>query len=49
MSLTGLFLRGSVALNVLWCVKINRDKRRGKYDAFAGCGDDRDPEFKMVL
>ncbi|GJN82040.1 hypothetical protein PLIIFM63780_005577 [Purpureocillium lilacinum] len=39
----------AVALNVLWCVKINRDKRRGKYVAFAGCGDDRDPEFKMVL
>lgn len=35
--------------NVLWCAKINRDKAAGKYDQFAGCGDDRDPEFRMVL
>ncbi|UNI22514.1 hypothetical protein JDV02_008397 [Purpureocillium takamizusanense] len=39
----------AVALNVLWCVKINRDKKRGRYDEFAGLGDDRDPEFRMVL
>ncbi|KAK5995919.1 putative transporter [Cladobotryum mycophilum] len=36
-------------VNVLWCTKINRDKKNGKYDQYAGTGDDRDPEFKMVL
>ncbi|CAI0641945.1 unnamed protein product [Colletotrichum noveboracense] len=36
-------------LNVLWCSKINRDKAAGKYDQFIGTGDDREPEFKMVL
>ncbi|GKT65438.1 major facilitator superfamily transporter [Colletotrichum tofieldiae] len=36
-------------LNVLWCAKINRDKAAGKYDEFAGTGDDREPGFKMVL
>ena len=38
-----------VALNVLWCAKLNRDKRRGKHAQYVGFGDDRDPEFKMVL
>jgi predicted MFS family arabinose efflux permease len=38
-----------VLCNVLYCWKVNRDKDRGKYDRFAGCGDDRDPAFKMVL
>lgn len=38
-----------VAANVLWCRKINRDKASGKYARFEGCGDDRDPAFKMVL
>ncbi|KAF2757280.1 MFS general substrate transporter [Pseudovirgaria hyperparasitica] len=38
-----------VAANVAWCAKINRDKRRGRYAEFEGSGDDRDPEFKMVL
>ncbi|TDZ62014.1 putative transporter [Colletotrichum trifolii] len=36
-------------LNVLWCAKINRDKAAGKYDEFRGTGDDREPDFKMVL
>ncbi|KAL0933722.1 major facilitator superfamily transporter [Colletotrichum truncatum] len=36
-------------LNVLWCAKINRDKAAGKYDEYRGTGDDREPEFKMVL
>ncbi|KAJ6781704.1 hypothetical protein PWT90_05709 [Aphanocladium album] len=35
--------------NVFWCIKINRDKAAGKYDQYRGSGDDRDPEFKMVL
>ncbi|KAK0664561.1 putative MFS transporter [Cercophora samala] len=35
--------------NVLLCVKINRDKAQGKHDEFTGCGDDRDPHFKLVL
>ncbi len=35
--------------NVLWCAKINRDKDSGKYAEYEGCGDDRDPAFKMIL
>ncbi|KXJ89086.1 major facilitator superfamily domain-containing protein [Microdochium bolleyi] len=38
-----------ILLNVLYCHKVNRDKARGKYDQYAGSGDDRDPAFKMVL
>jgi nitrate/nitrite transporter NarK len=38
-----------IAMNVAWVAKINKDKRSGKYDEWAGKGDDRDPEFKMVL
>ncbi|KAF2828102.1 MFS general substrate transporter [Ophiobolus disseminans] len=38
-----------VAANVAWVAKINRDKSRGKYDEWRGRGDDRDPDFKMVL
>ncbi|KAK3061585.1 hypothetical protein LTS18_005868, partial [Coniosporium uncinatum] len=38
-----------VLFNVLHCWKMNRDKDNGKYDQFLGCGDDRDPNFKMVL
>lgn len=40
---------GLVLANVAWCWKINRDKGNGKYDEFEGNGDDRDPNFKMVL
>jgi hypothetical protein len=29
--------------------KINRDKRSGKYAEWEGKGDDRDPDFKMVM
>lgn len=39
----------AVLANVLYCRKINRDKRRGKYAQFEGCGDDRDPGFVMIL
>ncbi|EXJ86137.1 hypothetical protein A1O1_06507 [Capronia coronata CBS 617.96] len=39
----------AILLNVLYCAKINRDKTNGKYDQYIECGDDRDPEFKMVL
>ncbi|PNP40104.1 hypothetical protein TGAMA5MH_08026 [Trichoderma gamsii] len=39
----------AVLINILWLSKINRDKKAGKYDQYAGCGDDRDPEFKMIL
>ncbi|GFP59743.1 uncharacterized transporter C1002.16c [Trichoderma asperellum] len=39
----------AVLVNVLWLSKINRDKKMGKYDQYAGCGDDRDPEFEMIL
>ncbi|KAJ5184540.1 hypothetical protein N7491_007593 [Penicillium cf. griseofulvum] len=38
-----------ILLNVLYCAKINRDKRKGKYDQYAGYKDDRNPEFMMVL
>ncbi|KAH9869921.1 hypothetical protein J1614_006842 [Plenodomus biglobosus] len=38
-----------VAANVAWVWKINKDKADGKYAAWEGKGDDRDPEFKMVL
>lgn len=40
---------GRILFNVLYCAKVNRDKRNGKYDQFAGYNDDRNPEFKMVL
>lgn len=39
----------SVLLNVLWCAKTNRDKKNGKHNQYTGYGDDRDPDFKMVL
>ncbi|CAG8934047.1 unnamed protein product [Penicillium salamii] len=38
-----------ILLNVLYCAKINRDKKNGKYDQYAGYADDRNPEFMMVL
>lgn len=38
-----------ILLNVLYCAKINRDKREGKYDQYAGYNDDRNPQFMMVL
>lgn len=38
-----------IAANVAWVWKINRDKANGKYAQWEGCGDDRDPNFKMVL
>jgi hypothetical protein len=41
--------RDSILANVLWCVKINRDKKQGKYTQYEGIRDDRDPAFKMVL
>ncbi|KAK3346651.1 major facilitator superfamily domain-containing protein [Lasiosphaeria hispida] len=39
----------AVLTNVLWCMKINKDKASGKYNEFKGSGDDRDPSFKMIL
>ncbi|OCK80111.1 putative MFS transporter [Lepidopterella palustris CBS 459.81] len=38
-----------ILFNVLYCKKMNSDKIRGKYDEYIGFGDDRDPEFLMVL
>jgi MFS family permease len=38
-----------VAMNVAWCWKINKDKANGKYSQWEGAGDDRDPNFRMVL
>jgi hypothetical protein len=39
----------SILTNVLVCRKINQDKANGKYDKYIGYGDDRDPNFKLVL
>ncbi|KAH8433580.1 putative MFS transporter [Aspergillus melleus] len=38
-----------ILLNVLYCAKLNRDKRQGKFAKYEGYNDDRDPEFKFVL
>lgn len=38
-----------VLANILWCHKVNKDKAAGKYDKYIGCGDDREPEFKLML
>ncbi|PTB63491.1 MFS general substrate transporter [Trichoderma citrinoviride] len=39
----------AVLANLLYCAKMNRDKKEGKYDQYTGCGDDRDPQFDMIL
>jgi hypothetical protein len=44
-----LLTENRVLLNVLYCAKVNRDKKSGKYDKYIGYGDDRDPDFRMVL
>ncbi|KAF1954887.1 MFS general substrate transporter [Byssothecium circinans] len=38
-----------VAANIAWVHKLNTDKAKGKAAAWEGQGDDRDPNFKMVL
>lgn len=38
-----------ILFNVLYCAKVNRDKKNGKYDQYAGYNDDRNPDFKLVL
>lgn len=38
-----------IAANTAWVWKLNRDKASGKNAAWEGKGDDRDPDFKMVL
>jgi hypothetical protein len=30
-------------------MRMNNDKRQGKYDEYIGCGDDREPSFRLVL
>lgn len=42
-------LTNRVLANVIYCAKINRDKARGKYIKYKGYGDDREPNFRMVL
>lgn len=42
-------LAGRILFNVLYCAKVNRDKKNGKYDKYAGYNDDRNPDFKMIL
>jgi sugar phosphate permease len=39
----------AVFCNVLYCAKVNKDKANGKYDKYIGLGDDREPDFKLVL
>jgi len=38
-----------VLANIAYCWKVNRDKATGKHAQFEGSGDDRDPQFTMVL
>ena len=38
-----------ILCNVINIYKKNRDKQLGKYDKFAGTGDDRDPQFRMIM
>ncbi|TQB74955.1 hypothetical protein MPDQ_003988 [Monascus purpureus] len=38
-----------VLFNILYCAKVNRYKKRGKYDKYIGYNDDRDPDFKLML
>jgi hypothetical protein len=38
-----------IAMNVLWVKKLNKDKESGKHARWENCGDDRDPNFKMVI
>jgi hypothetical protein len=44
-----ILMQCRILLNVLYCAKINRDKRNGKYVKYEGYNDDRDPKFMMVL
>lgn len=39
----------AVLANVFYCMKINKDKQKGKHAEFEGSGDDRDPGFAMIL
>ncbi|KAI1851539.1 hypothetical protein JX265_012379 [Neoarthrinium moseri] len=47
----GLLVAGwfLILFNVLYCWKINRDKKNGKYDKYIGSNDDREPSFRLVL
>ncbi|KAF7593027.1 hypothetical protein BBP40_012114 [Aspergillus hancockii] len=38
-----------VFFNVLYCIKVNRDKKKGKYAQYVGYNDDRDPAFRFML
>ena len=44
-----MLMHDRVLANVLYCKKVNRDKKNGKYDKFIGYADDRDPDFVMIL
>lgn len=39
----------AVLANTLYCAWINKRKRDGAYDKYAGIGDDREPSFMMTL
>lgn len=39
----------AVLANTLFCHWVNKRKQAGKYDQYAGYGDDRDPKFKLGL
>lgn len=49
LRVANVVLAGRILFNVLYCAKVNRDKRNGKYDKYAGYNDDRNPDFKMIL
>ncbi len=49
LTVNSFFFLNRVLLNVLYCHKVNKDKASGKYDEHIGSGDDRDPDFIMVL
>ena len=38
-----------VAAKCLYLRYLNQQKKRGKFEQFRGCGDDRDPDFKYIL
>jgi len=38
-----------VLIKVLYLRYLNDQKKKGKFDQYRGCGDDRDPEFMYIL
>lgn len=38
-----------VATKCAYLTYLNRQKEKGRFEQFRGCGDDRDPDFKYIL